>query len=416
MTKPRLPLLAATAALALLCSPRAPAVEAFPALASTPSESSQLAKLMLRQSLLSPSGKLTLSPEIIIPEPTDPTAMLLQTTEIQKLSETLRTKAKSNVAFIAGSLGSLRTMCAEQEDARGSFPGPVPVVYCSSNSGGGGKGSAEWTEERLTEAADAGACGVLLTLNGGSELDDAAEGKDAAGDGAFVELFKLALSKGLQPIPEAVIPEANAGEWGEGEVQALVDALTEGCGEEPVGVVLSVIAEEDDDEGEGKEDDKDEETPADEDADEGEEEESEEEAPASALLPTVAKPLSKSIPILGSVRAPAGGGRIGTGVSSLKECGFTGAILRCECVPGYRLNPDLEEVGSFWSAAISDLKSTRSKSFGFRAKVANKGLSKDVPGEWMKYQKSVMESGALGSPEEGPGGDFDSDGGDYQGF
>ena len=108
----------------------------------------------------------------------------------------------------------------------------------------------------------------------------------------------------------------------------------------------------------------------------------------------------------------AGGGRIGSAVQAHKESGFNGVILRCDCLPGYRMNPDLDFVKNFWGAAIGDLKSTKSKNFNFRSKVA---LERDIPMEWFKYQKSVMESGALGGNEPGAN-PLDSANGDYQGF
>lgn len=40
------------------------------------------------------------------------------------------------------------------------------------------------------------------------------------------------------------------------------------------------------------------------------------------------------------------------------------------------MNPDLKVVGGFWSAAIGDMKSLKSKNFNFRSKVK---LEKDVP-------------------------------------
>lgn len=53
---------------------------------TSPSELAELARGRLREALRSPAGKLTLSPEIIIPEPNDPTALLLQASEVTKTS------------------------------------------------------------------------------------------------------------------------------------------------------------------------------------------------------------------------------------------------------------------------------------------------------------------------------------------
>ena len=57
---------------------------------SSVAERSQLARSRLHEALSSPSGKLTLSPELIIDDPDDPTAILLQTSEIQQVSEIIR--------------------------------------------------------------------------------------------------------------------------------------------------------------------------------------------------------------------------------------------------------------------------------------------------------------------------------------
>ena len=92
---------------------------------------------------------------------------------------------------------------------------------------------------------------------------------------------------------------------------------------------------------------------------------------------------------------------------------FNGAFLRADCVPGYRLNPDLNVVGGFWSAAMGDLKSLKSKNFSFRSKVK---LEKDIPMEWFNYQKDVMDSGALGMTGGGADPSLNPDAGDYQGF
>jgi hypothetical protein len=43
-------------------------------------------KARLAQAMSSPSGKMTISPEIAVPEPSDPTKILLQQSELPKLS------------------------------------------------------------------------------------------------------------------------------------------------------------------------------------------------------------------------------------------------------------------------------------------------------------------------------------------
>jgi len=357
-------------------------------LSANPSETASRARSILQQSLSSMANKLTLSPEIVIPEPTDPTALLLQSTEVTKMSFAIRNKAKGNAAFIAGSVNSLKAFCNEQESARGNFPGPLPVIYCESS-----------IEENvdMADIASAGASGYVYTALNGEEITSP---DDLKKDETVKTCFESALEHGMQLIPEIVLSPNM--DWTEDEVTSLVDALADQCGADPTAVLLTLGAVEPDD-------DQDEEKP----------ENADEQVQEGAVLPRVSKELGKRIPILGSVRAVAGGGRMGTAVGLHKDAGFKGVVLRCDCLPGFRMNPDLEFVGGFWGAAIGDLKSTRSKNFNFRSTIA---LDRDVPLEWYNYQKDIMESGALGSPSGGGGGDplqkddSDSDNGDYKGF
>jgi len=387
---------AVSAAALLLVSARH--VSAFSA--TQQSEAASLARLILQQSLSSPSGKLTFSPEIAIPEPTDPTALLLQATEVTKLSEKVRTVAKANAALVAGSVNALKTFCVEQEGARGNFPGPVPAIALSDGT--------ECNLEVLADIAAAGAVGIILPVNGGEEIDSVDDVAD--GEGVLKTNFAAALKAGLQPIPEVCVVggEGVDSKWGEEQVTALVEAITAECdGVDPVGIVLTVNIPES-----GTDDDEDE------DGDSESSSSDEDEEEPVIPLPQVPKALAKKVPILGSVRAVAGGGRMGLMTRNLKKAGFTGAFLRSECVPGLTSTiTDLEAVSGFWSAAISDLKSVKSKSFGFRANMAGIDESMKLPNEWYKYQKNVMESGALGDISgDAAAVELDSENGDYQGF
>ena len=341
-----------------------------------------MARLILQQSLSSPSCKLTFSPEIVIPEPTDPTALLLQATEVTKLSQKVRTVAKANAALVAGSVNALKTFCVEQEDARGNFPGPVPAIALSDGT--------DCSPAVLGDIAAAGAVGILLPVNGGEEIDSV-EDVSAGGGDVLKANFAAALEAGLQPIPEVCLAGGEGVEtkWNEEEVTALVEAIAAQCdGVEPVGVLLTVNVPQ-------------EENADDDDDEEGKSDDSEEDVVIP--LPQIPKTLAKRVPILGSVRAVAGGGRMGLMTRNLKSAGFTGAFLRRECVPGLTSTiTDLEAVSGFWSAAIGDLKSVKSKSFGFRANLDGVDESMRLPNEWYKYQKSVMESGALGDIGGGP--------------
>jgi len=395
-------LLLSAAVLVGTCLPCASALST-----SSPSEAATMARLILQQSLSSPSGKLTLSPELVIPEPTDATALLLQATEVTKLSTNVRTKAKANAAFVQASVNALTRFCAEQEDARGNFPGPVPAVAWSDGTA--------CSAEVLAGIAGAGAVGIVLPVHGGQEIGSCQDvcGTTAASGDIYSDVFKTnaaaALEAGLQPIPEVCIGggEDVESRWDEEQVMGLVAALQEECGGvEPVAVLFTV-----------NDDSSEESDAADDDESEGS---SDDDEPADIPLPRVPKALSKKVSILGSVRAKAGGGRMGFWTRSLKSAGFTGAVLRRDCVPGLTSTvTDLEAVGAFWSAAISDLKSVKSKSFGFRANLAGVDDSMKLPNEWYKYQKSVMESGALGDiggDMADAGAELNTEAGDYRGF
>lgn len=339
------------------------------------SEAALLAHSRLRESLSSIANKATLSPEIIIPEPTDPTALLLQASEVTNLSSRMRNIAKANAVFISGSVNSIRSFCAEQETARGNFPSPLPVVFCESSYGG--EDCADFAD-----IAEAGASGVLYCLLEGKEISSV---EDIKADDTLSSAFEDARNNGIQLIPEIVL--SRGATFDEADVTEFVETVVDKCGADPVVVLLTIGSYQHDDDsgGEGGE----------------------------IKLPKVSKALKTRIPILGSVREVAGGGRIGSSVNKFKESGFTGTVLRSECLPGFRMNPDLDLVSGFWSAAIGDLKSLRSKTFNFRSKVS---LEKDVPMEWYNYQKDIMESGALGGPDDAGVAPLDSGNGDYQGF
>jgi hypothetical protein len=329
------------------------------------SEKAQVARGRLFEALSSPSGKLTLSSEIIIPEPTDPTAILLQASGVTSMSEKIRSQAKANAAFISGSVTSLKTFCSEQEQARGNFPGPVPAIYCDP-------------VEDLSTVFEAGAEGILVSVCEGNEI---ASLDDLAADTKWADVCKAALECGLQPIPEVTISDSTAASWKEADIEALLAKIAEVCGEEPVSLLMTVNLVDDEE--------------------------------IEMSLPTVSKALAKKIPILGSVLATAGENRMGVETARFKAAGFTGAFLRSACIPVKSMNQDLEYVGNFWSACIGDLKSTKSKSYQFQTR---NYLNKSAPLEWAKYQKSIVESGSLGQAEDNREIEVDSSSGDYKGF
>jgi len=353
-------------------------------LSITESSRAQTARSRLSEAFRSPSKKLTLHPEIVLPEPSDPTALLLRASEVTKLSQVLRTRAKANAVFVEGTVDALIPMGKEQEIARGNFPGPVPIVYSLTDSS-----DLSSSLEQL-QSVD-GVEGVLLSFFGGKEIDSVDAYLEEAKNSAITEMCSAIWDAGLQPIPELVLSPGS--EWSEEDVERLVDAVKDTCGGlDPVSIVFT--------NGE---------------AAESAEESNEEDKEDVKSTPTLSIPasISKRLAFIGSIRTTAGGGRMNEATSQLSSDKFNGAFLRADCVPGYRLNPDLNVVGGFWSAAIGDLKSLKSKSFSFRSKVK---LEKDIPMAWYNYQKDVMESGALGGSSAGADPTLNPDAGDYKGF
>lgn len=331
---------------------------------STPAEALSVTKSRLSESLKSLSGKLTLSPEINILEPTDPTALLLQSTEITALSEEMRTAAKANAVVLSGTVESITNFCDEQETQRGNFPGPLPIIaVCDGND--------DWEHLR-----DAGVCAVLIECNA-NELEQVTEKCEAA------------RALGLQPIPEVLIQESDyENHWKNDDdencyMEGIITKLTEHMGgQEPASVLVSIQTEADD----------------------------MEEAPEEPVpLPSVPKSLTKQIPILGSISVMAGGNRMGSETKRFKAAGYSGAVLRSGCLPE-AFTSDLPLLSRFWSSCIAQLKSTKSTQFEFRTR---NYLEKSEPVEWAKYQKSVLDSGALGGGEHES---INSDGGDYNAF
>jgi len=114
---------------------------------------------------------------------------------------------------------------------------------------------------------------------------------------------------------------------------------------------------------------------------------------------------------LGGVKA--GDGELQYATRKLAGMGYSSILMLPSILP-VGLPPTLPDITNFWVAALSTLGSLRSNKFGgFRSKVA---LEKDVPMEWLNYQKDVMSSGALGATGEKPSADINTDAGDYQGF
>lgn len=349
--------LSSSVALALLVSAQN-AVDVVRALSSvTESSRAQTARSRLAEAFRSPSKKLTLHPELVLPEPSDPTALLLRASEVTKLSQTMRTRAKANAVFVEGTVDALAPMGKEQENARGNFPGPLPIVYSLVDEAALGD-----SLERLRDVD--GVEGVLVPFFGGKEIGSV-DGylEEAKNHPSLSDGCAAIWDAGLQPIPEIVL--SAGADWSEDDVVRLVDAVKDTCGGlDPVSIVF---------------------TNAEKDSEEGSEEGEEEPSTPSITIPSS---ISKRLAFIGSIRTTAGEGRMNAATSNLSSCNFNGAFLRADCVPGYRMNPDLNVVGGFWSAAIGDLKSLKSKSFSFRSKVK---LDKDVPSEFLaSYLVSIF--------------------------
>jgi hypothetical protein len=355
-------------------------------------EAAQLTRSRLAEAFSSPSGKLTLSPEVIIEDPTSPTAILLQSSAVSTLSKTLRTKAKANGAFLscptASSISSVRTFCNEQEEARGKFPGPIPVIYCEQQP----PLEDEDTIPDLTEIAQAGVSGILVSI----PQQEIAIGKDLGNDVAWIQKCHHALQVGLQPIPEILVQDSVASTWKEDDMEQLVMQISNAIGQDPVSVLVTIQS---DSNGDRKQ--------------YGDNDNKNDEEDCIIPLPIISKTLGRKVPIMGSIRTLAGANRLAAETARWKAAGFTGAVLRQECIPGFQNKPTLEYVSDFWAACIGDLKSTRSKSFKFQSR---NYLEKSVPLEWAKYQRNVIDSGALGAAEDNAPPGFNPDAGDYQGF
>jgi hypothetical protein len=337
----------------------------------------------------SPSGKLGFAPEIEIPEPQDPTAVLLQSNAIQTISRSMRQIAKANAVFLqSDDITDVATFCNEQSNSLGQFPGPVPVVYILPNK------DDDADPISCSSIAQAGVDGILIHM-----------------DQWNAPICTEALSFGMEPIPE--IPIDTSTENVLESLEQIVSKISDTLGKDPVCLVLTPQPDTNNDSSS-----------------------SEIFSLPSSLTASRSStsssvfPRMSSIPLWVSVRVVAGDDRLGKVAQLCKQRGLTGCLLRRECLPGgfhtYQNNPKssttthrgaaqpnyLDVVRSCWEAILGDLKSTRSKSFSFRSK---NNLERSAASKWGSLQRSVLESGALGDPNESVS-IVDSDAGDYQGF
>ena len=199
-------------------------------LSITESSRAQTARSRLSEAFRSPSKKITYHPELVLPEPSDPTALLLRASEVTKLSQTIRTKAKANAVFVEGTVDALAPMGKEQEGARGNFPGPVPIIYSLGDTT-----ALSDTLEQL-ENVD-GVEGILVPFSS-KEINSVDSYLQETNNSGLSEKCGAIWEAGLQPIPEIVLSPGV--EWPEDEVVRLVDAVKDTCGGlDPVSIVFT---------------------------------------------------------------------------------------------------------------------------------------------------------------------------------
>ncbi|KAL7576703.1 hypothetical protein ACA910_005628 [Epithemia clementina (nom. ined.)] len=404
----------------------------------------------LAQALSSPSGKMTYSPELALGEkPLDWTAIALEANAVQGLSKTLR-DAKANAIVLQGSLTALQTCALEQETVLGRFPGPVPIIYCwttTTTTTNDDDDDETPLQDQLLEISNAGADGLLVSV----EVDDAwtttstllSTSTSMSTTAPWVQVCQSALDCGLQPIPELLVPTSMTGSNNHkaASVSQWVDQVCTLLGFDPVALLLTIRNNH---HHHNNNDDSNDAEPPEE---EGsihppdlsvatlpyycpqQDSNSDNDVTSTTTTTTTSqrKRIKTRMPLLASIQRPTGEGRLQAESTRLKdEAGYlAGAVLRRQCLPpGLQLSSTsnnnhqkqyatiLELWGPFWASCLNDLKSTRSKSFSFRAK---NQMEKSVATQWGNYQKSILESGALGDPKESHSV-VDEAAGDYKGF
>lgn len=376
-------------------------------LSSSTATASNNRRNRLSQALSSPvQGKVSISPEISIPESFDPTALLLQTTHINHLSESLRTRAKANAIFwsttTTTSLDSLKQFEEEQQTSHGKIPSPLPIIYCCPPTA-----ATTLNSDLLTRISSLGVCGILVPINDGIEISNTDElvvlhhdNDDKQDIVLNHSIYEKALSYGLHAIPEITLHPKSS--WTDSDVVSLVSTIQTKFGfVNPVAIAFTFGSSSSSTSTDNNDEEKISSLPI-------------------SKLPT--KDQIGGMPILGSVRAMVGTGtggddRLHSHVSTLKAAGFSGVILRSDCVP-YLGSSNIEFLTKFWCSVITQLKSVRSKAFGgFRTK--NQLDDTTGANAWAKYTSKLLDEGVLPSsaPETSTGSsDFNTDRGDYKGF
>jgi hypothetical protein len=219
----------------------------------------------------------------------------------------------------------------------------------------------------------------------------------------YHSIYENALSHGLHAIPEIILHPKSS--WTESDVESLVSTLKSKFGFiNPVAIAFTFGS-----------------SSSSSFINNNKNHNNEEEMTSLPILKLPARHQLGDTVILGSVRAPVGGGGEGDAelhnqISKLKAAGFSGVILRSDCVP-YLGSSNLEFLTKFWCSVITQLKSVRSKAFGgFRTK--NQLDDNTGANAWAKYTSKLLDEGVLPSstPETSTSSDLNTDRGDYKGF
>lgn len=258
----------------------------------------------------------------------------LRAMPMRALSQVLREAGVSCIA-VRGRGSLIEHICNEQAEARGMFPGPVPVMYIPA--------PGETVQEGIADLAKAGVSGVMISQTIGAEgvpLDQAVAA--LAAEAAAVH------SADLQAIVEIIV-DAAAGEDDSlvpkvlGDIQSKVRAD---------GVVVS--------------------------------------ASAGPLMPP---PTSMEVEmVVGGVRAPWN--TIRSACDEMHAMGYSGALLRSECMPLAARR--IEDWGDFWKNIVMNVRSAKSKTLTI---MVGQQQEKDAMQAYVEKVKSSGQFDNLGKGE-----------------
>ena len=212
----------------------------------------------LSQAISSVTKKLTYSPELVLPEPMDWTAIALQTHAITGLSKQLR-HAKANVIVLQASITALQTMTSEQATVLpGTFPESVPIVYTIPSSSSSDNDNDKENDDndknpkndlfttQWNEISQAGADGVLISVQSSDLLSSSSsESSSESSSSSWIEQCQTAMKCGLQPIPELLINNNNNQDTNDSYPSPISHCVNEICtalGFDPVAMVVTTTS------------------------------------------------------------------------------------------------------------------------------------------------------------------------------